>query len=96
MNMSACIFTFDVTFVFLGFGYLYVEKRLTKIFKEEMESDDSIFCKVSNSAVHKIALFLSGKMARACSIGIAGETASDSDIKLATVAASFLGKQMES
>ena len=56
--------------------FLYVEKRLTKIFKEEMESDDSIFCKVSNSAVHKIALFLSGKMARACSIGIAGETAS--------------------
>ena len=26
----------------------------------------------------------------------AGETANDSDIKLATVAASFLGKQMES
>ena len=48
----------------------YIEKRLNKIFA------DSIFKKVSDNAIHKMALFLSGQITRACSIGIAGETAS--------------------
>ena len=36
----------------------------------------SIFKYVSDNAIHKMALFLSGNKTRACSIGIAGETAS--------------------
>lgn len=54
----------------------YVEKRLNKIFFDEINSSDSIFKKVSNNAVYKMALFLSGHITRSCSIGIAGETAS--------------------
>lgn len=54
----------------------FVEKRLNKIFFDEANSSDSIFKKVSNNAVYKMALFLSGNIKRACSIGIAGETAS--------------------
>lgn len=54
----------------------YVEKRLNKIFFDEVNSSDSIFKKVSNNAVFKMALFLSGHITRACAIGIAGETAS--------------------
>lgn len=54
----------------------YIEKRLNKIFFDEINSSDSIFKKVSNNAVYKMALFLSGHITRSCSIGIAGETAS--------------------
>ncbi len=54
----------------------FVEKRLNKIFFDEVNSSDSIFKKVSNNAIRKMALFLSGQIKRACSIGIAGETAS--------------------
>lgn len=54
----------------------YVEKKLNKVFFDEVNSSDSIFIKVSNNAVHKMALFLSGCITRACSIGVAGETAS--------------------
>ncbi len=53
-----------------------VEKRLNKIFQDELNSSDSIFKYVSDNAIHKMALFLSGNKTRACSIGIAGETAS--------------------
>lgn len=53
-----------------------IEKRLNKIFKDEMNSSNSIFQFVSDSAIHKMALFLSGAKNRSCSIGIAGETAS--------------------
>ena len=53
-----------------------VEKRLNKIFQDELNSSDSIFKYVSDNAIHKMALFLSGNKPRACSIGIAGETAS--------------------
>ena len=53
-----------------------MEKRLNKIFKDEMNSSSSIFKFVSDSAVHKMALFLCGIKKRSCSIGIAGETAS--------------------
>ena len=53
-----------------------IERRLNEIFADEMNSSDSIFKFVSSSAIHKMALFLSGYKGRACAIGIAGETAS--------------------
>ena len=53
-----------------------IEKRLNRIFQDELNSSDSIFKYVSDSAIHKMAIFLSGNKTRACSIGIAGETAS--------------------
>ena len=56
--------------------FLYIEKRLNQIFLNEINSDNSIFRKVKNSAIQKMALFLSNNITRSCSIGIAGETAS--------------------
>lgn len=53
-----------------------VERQLKQIFQDELDSSNSIFLKVSDKAVHKAALFLSGCSTRTCSIGIAGETAS--------------------
>ena len=55
---------------------LYIEKSLHRLFMDELESPDSIFKKVEHSAIHKMALFLSGIIKRSCSVGIAGETAS--------------------
>lgn len=55
---------------------LYIEKRLNEIFSSEINRENSIFRKVKHSAIHKMALFLSGSITRACSIGLAGETAS--------------------
>ncbi len=55
---------------------LYMEKRLNEIFLNETKRYNSIFCKVSHSVIHKMALFLSGNIERSCSIGLAGETAS--------------------
>lgn len=55
---------------------LYTEKRLFRIFDEELNSPNSIFRKINNSVIKKLALFLSGANSGACSIGIAGETAS--------------------
>ncbi len=55
---------------------VYIENRLNKIFEEELNSSDSIFLNVKSHVIHKMALFLSGSVTRACSIGIAGETAS--------------------
>ena len=54
----------------------HIEKSLNKLFADEMNSANSIFIKVNDNAIRKMALFLSGKLKRACSIGIAGETAS--------------------
>ncbi len=54
----------------------FIEKRLTAIFQEEIDSPNSIFCKVSKRVIHRMALFISGCTTRSCSIGIAGETAS--------------------
>ena len=53
-----------------------VEGQLRKVFHDELVSENSIFIKVSDKAVHKAALFLSGCSERHCAIGIAGETAS--------------------
>ncbi len=54
----------------------YFEKRLKQLFSDELNSAYPIFRKVKPTAIHKMALFLSGTITRACSIGIAGETAS--------------------
>ncbi len=55
---------------------IFIEARLKQIFSDELNSHYSIFRKVKPSAIHKMALFLSGAITRSCSIGIAGETAS--------------------
>ena len=55
---------------------LYIEKCLHQIFIDELQSPNSIFKKVSNGTIHRIAMFMSGITDRSCSIGIAGETAS--------------------
>jgi len=54
----------------------YIEKKLTKIFNDELNQNNSIFKRVSNNAIHKMSMFLAGNIKRSCSIGIAGETAS--------------------
>ncbi len=55
---------------------IYIEKELKKLFADELLSDNSIFRRVDTTAIHKMALFMSGTIKRSCSIGIAGETAS--------------------
>ncbi len=55
---------------------IYIKDRLFKLFSEEMNSPDSIFIKVNDNVIGKIASFISGDIKRACSVGIAGETAS--------------------
>lgn len=53
-----------------------VECQLKQIFHDELNSSDPIFLKVTDNAISKMALFLSGAKKRPVSIGIAGETAS--------------------
>ena len=53
-----------------------ISQKLSKIFEEEMNSQNSILIKVDNGAIAKVAMFLSGTIKRSASIGIAGETAS--------------------
>ena len=53
-----------------------LERKLERLFHEELSSSNSIFLKVSDRVVHLAALFLSGCTSRPCAIGIAGETAS--------------------
>lgn len=54
---------------------LKLEAALNKLFLEELNSDDSIFIKISPLIVKKIAMFLSGMTYRPAAIGICGETA---------------------
>jgi uridine kinase len=49
---------------------------LRKIFEEEQKSRDSILLSYKPSAIYKLADYISGKISRSASIGIAGETAS--------------------
>lgn len=49
---------------------------LRKIFEEEQNSRDSILLSYKPSAIYKLADYISGKISRSASIGIAGETAS--------------------
>lgn len=53
-----------------------VERKLKKIFMDELNSSNSIFLKVSDNVIHNLALFISGQKQRTCALGIAGETAS--------------------
>ena len=55
---------------------IYIKDRLNKIFSSEMEAEDSIFVRVNGNVIHKLASFIIGDIPRACSVGIAGETAS--------------------
>lgn len=49
---------------------------LRKIFEEEQKSRDSILLSYKPSAIYKLADYISGRISRPASIGIAGETAS--------------------
>ena len=53
-----------------------IEQNLFYIFETEMKSSDSIILDYKPEVIRKIAAFLSGKISRSASIGIAGETAS--------------------
>ena len=53
-----------------------IESQLKQIFKDELSSSNPIFLNVSDKAISKMALFLSGMVGRPATIGIAGETAS--------------------
>ena len=55
---------------------IYIKDRLHQLFLKEINSPDSIFIKVNDNVVNKIASFISGEIKRSCSVGIAGETAS--------------------
>lgn len=53
-----------------------LEKSLHDLFLKELNSNDSIFIKISPHVVKKAAMFLSGMTLRPVSIGVCGETAS--------------------
>lgn len=55
---------------------IYIKNRLHELFAEEINSPESIFIKVNDNVINKIASFISGDMKRSCTVGIAGETAS--------------------
>ena len=55
---------------------IYIKDRLHKLFSEEINSPNSIFVKVNDDVIGRIASFISGETRRSCSVGIAGETAS--------------------
>jgi len=55
---------------------IYIKNRLFRLFRDEINSPDSIFIKVNDNVVNKIAAFVAGDIKRSCSVGIAGETAS--------------------
>ncbi|MBR1460803.1 hypothetical protein IJ596_04140 [bacterium] len=49
---------------------------LKQIFEQEQSSEDSILISYKPSAIYKLADYISGRISRSASIGIAGETAS--------------------
>lgn len=53
-----------------------LEKSLNDLFLKELNSQNSIFIKISPHVVKKAAMFLSGLALRPVSIGVCGETAS--------------------
>ena len=67
---------------------IYIKDKLHELFLNEINSPNSIFIKVNDNVIHKIASFISGKVRRSCSVGIAGETASGKS----TVAFDVIGK----
>ncbi|MBR6098827.1 hypothetical protein IKP85_03700 [bacterium] len=67
---------------------ILIKDKLHKLFKDEISSPDSIFIKVNDDVIGRIAAFISGDIKRSCSVGIAGETASGKS----TVAFDVIGK----
>lgn len=53
-----------------------IEKELEKVFRDEIESSDSILIFISDNLISKLAMFLSGEITRSCAVGISGQTAS--------------------
>lgn len=53
-----------------------IEARLSLIFKEELNSRESVLLEYKPSVIKKLVRFISGEIKRPVSIGIAGETAS--------------------
>ena len=53
-----------------------IESRLFKIFEAELNSPNSVLLSYKPQAIRKMAQFISGRVKRSASIGIAGETAS--------------------
>lgn len=53
-----------------------LEKALNDLFLRELNSENSIFIKISPDVVKKIAMFMSGLALRPAAIGVCGETAS--------------------
>ena len=53
-----------------------IESQLDRIFKEELNSKNSILVSYKQEIISKLARYLSGQINRPASIGIAGETAS--------------------
>jgi len=58
------------------FSKIFIKDRLFRLFDKELKSPNSIFIKVNDNVISKIADFISGDIKRSCSVGIAGETAS--------------------
>ena len=55
---------------------IFIKDRLFRLFDKESSSNNSIFVKVNDNVINRIADFISGDIKRSCSVGIAGETAS--------------------
>ena len=55
---------------------LKIEHELNMIFEKELTSVDSIFVSISPTLTRRMAMFISGEIKRAASIGVCGETAS--------------------
>lgn len=53
-----------------------IEKKLNKIFQDELNSTGSILISYKPEIISKLARFLTGHISRSASIGLAGETAS--------------------
>ncbi len=53
-----------------------IEIQLFRIFENEINSENSVLIDYKPQAVHKMAQFISGRIKRSASVGIAGETAS--------------------
>lgn len=67
---------------------IFIKDRLFRLFDKELKSPNSIFVKVNDDVIGRIADFISGDIKRSCSVGIAGETASGKS----TVAFDVIGK----
>ncbi len=53
-----------------------IKAQISEVFSEEIAKENPIFLRVAPSVVTRLAMFLSGRINRPASVGIAGETAS--------------------